>query len=51
MDVADLHLPNLVTSPRLGLRPGESDPAVMLGRVLVLLAALALMTALAWWLA
>lgn len=42
----DLHLHH-----QLGVRPGESDSAGMLSRVLVLLAAVVLMAALAWWLA
>ena len=48
MNTADLHL-----HEGLGVRPGESDPAGMLGRVLLLLAVIALMAALAlvWWLA
>jgi hypothetical protein len=48
MDAADLHLPD-----DLGVRPGESDPARMLARVLVLLALIVPMTALmlTWWLA
>ncbi|MGH3684904.1 MAG: hypothetical protein ACRDRU_18260 [Pseudonocardiaceae bacterium] len=48
MDAADLHLPD-----DLGVRPGESDPAAMLGRVLVLLAVIVPMALLmlAWWLA
>lgn len=47
MDAADLHLPH-----DLGVRPGESDPAGMLCRVLVLLAAIVLMAMLtlaSWW--
>jgi hypothetical protein len=49
MDAADLHLRH-----DLGVRPGESDPAGMLCRVLLLLmllAAIVPMAALAWWLA
>jgi hypothetical protein len=48
MDAADLHRPH-----DLGVRPGESDPARMLCRVLVLLALIMPMAALAlaWWLA
>ncbi|MGH3975889.1 MAG: hypothetical protein ACRDS9_21545 [Pseudonocardiaceae bacterium] len=44
----DLHLHH-----QLDVRPGESDPARMLSRVLVLLATVVLMAALAlaWWLA
>jgi hypothetical protein len=49
MSTADLHLHR---RPELGVRPGESDPAAMLCRVLLLLAALTVMAALglAWWL-
>lgn len=45
--------PDLRLRHDLGVRPGESDPAAMLCRVLVLLAAVvpALALALAWWLA
>ncbi|HKR51929.1 MAG TPA: hypothetical protein VJT72_20585 [Pseudonocardiaceae bacterium] len=48
MATTDLHLHH-----HLSVRPGESDPAVMLSRVLVLLAAVAAMTVLtlSWWLA
>jgi hypothetical protein len=66
MDTADLHLrqdlgvrsdpgvrSDLGVHSDLGVRPGESDPAGMLCRVLVLLAVVAPMAALAlaWWLA
>lgn len=44
MSAADLHLHH---SQNLGVRPGESDPAGMLCRVLLLLAVLGLMAALA----
>ena len=49
MNVADLD-PH--RRPGLGLRPGESDPAAMLARVLLLLAFLTVLAALglAWWL-
>jgi hypothetical protein len=55
MNAADLYLhhrPGLAAHPGLGVRPGESDPARMLCRVLVLLTVTALMAvlALAWWL-
>jgi hypothetical protein len=48
MAITDLHL-----RLDLSVRPGESDPARMLGRVLVLLAAVVSTAALAlvWWLA
>lgn len=48
MEAADLHL-----RQDLGVRPGESDPAGMLCRVLLLLAVIVPMAALvlAWWLA
>jgi hypothetical protein len=48
MNAADLNLRH-----DLGVRPGESDPAGMLGGVLLLLAVIAPMAALAlaWWLA
>ncbi|MGH3695368.1 MAG: hypothetical protein ACRDRX_15505 [Pseudonocardiaceae bacterium] len=51
MSAADLHL--LHHSPGLGVGPGESDPAGMLGGVLLLLAVVTLMGVLAlmWWLA
>ncbi|HEV7450310.1 MAG TPA: hypothetical protein VGO16_02740 [Pseudonocardiaceae bacterium] len=44
--------PDLHPRHDLGMHPGESDPAVMLGRVLVLLAAIVAMVtpALVWWL-
>jgi hypothetical protein len=47
MDAADLHL-----RQDLGVRPGESDPAGMLGGVLLLLVVIAPMAALTlmWWL-
>jgi hypothetical protein len=50
MNAAELDLPH---RPRLGVRPGESDPAAMLGRVLLLLMAIVVMAALGlvWWLA
>jgi hypothetical protein len=49
MNVADL---DLHRRPGLGVRPGESDPAAMLARVLLLLAFLTVLAALglAWWL-
>jgi hypothetical protein len=49
MSTADLYLRH---RPGLGVRPGESDPAGMLGRVLLLLAVITLLAvlALAWWL-
>jgi hypothetical protein len=45
--------PDLHPRHDLGVYPGESDPAVMLCRVLVLLVAIMTMAALAlvWWLA
>jgi hypothetical protein len=48
MATTDLHFRD-----DLSVRPGESDPAGMLSRVLVLLAAVAALAALAlaWWLA
>jgi hypothetical protein len=48
MSVADLHLP---LRRCLGVRPGESDPAGMLCRVLLLLAVIGLMAVLVltWW--
>jgi hypothetical protein len=47
MDAADLHL-----RQDLGVRPGESDPAGMLGGVLLLLVVIAPMAVLTlmWWL-
>ena len=47
MSAADLHLPR-----DLGVRPGESDPAAMLCRVLLLLTVTTVMAALGlvWWL-
>jgi hypothetical protein len=52
MDVADLHRNHIGVHPSLGVRWGESDPAGMLCRVLVLLAVIVPMAALAlaWWL-
>ena len=49
MNAADLDLHH---SPSLGVRPGESDPAVMLSRVLLLLAIIVVLAGLglAWWL-
>jgi hypothetical protein len=49
MSAADLYLSH---RPGLGVRPGESDPAGMLCRVLLLLTVITLMAvlALAWWL-
>jgi hypothetical protein len=49
MNAADL---DLHRRPGLGVRPGESDPAAMLARVLLLLAVFAVLTGLglAWWL-
>ncbi|HKS51392.1 MAG TPA: hypothetical protein VJS67_05940 [Pseudonocardiaceae bacterium] len=43
MSTADLHLHH---HPGLGVRPGESDPAVMLCRVLVLVAVVTVLAAL-----
>ena len=50
MNAAELDLHH---RPRLGVRPGESDPAAMLCRVLLLLMAIVVMAALGlvWWLA
>jgi hypothetical protein len=49
MSTTDLRLPH---HPGLGVRPGESDPAGMLCRVLVLLTFLTVLAALGlvWWL-
>lgn len=49
MSAAELHLHH---RSGLGVRPGDSDPAAMLCRVLLLLTVIALMSALAlaWWL-
>lgn len=51
MTVSDLHL-HLHHRPGLAVRPGESNPAGMLGRVLLLLMALAVVAVLGlmWWL-
>lgn len=46
MNTADLHVRDDLVND-LGVRPGESDPAGMLSRVLVLLAVLVPMAALA----
>jgi hypothetical protein len=54
MNAAELHLPrDLGMRPNLGVRHGESDPAAMLCRVLLLLSVIALTAALGlvWWLA
>jgi len=53
MNASDLHLrPNRGLPGQMSVRPGESDPAAMLCRVLVLSATVVLMAvlALAWWL-
>lgn len=51
MTASDLHL-HLHHRPGLAVRPGESNPAGMLGRVLLLLVALAVVAVLGltWWL-
>lgn len=43
---------DLYYRPELGVRPGESDPAVMLSRVLLLMVVIVVMVGLglAWWL-
>jgi hypothetical protein len=55
MNAADLHLPrDLGMRPNLGVHHGESDPAAMLCRVLLLLLSIIALTAalgLVWWLA
>ena len=50
MNAADLDLHH---SPSLGVRPGESDPAAMLCRVLLLLLTIVVVAGLGlvWWLA
>jgi hypothetical protein len=55
MNAADLDLHRcrgLGVRPGLSVRPGESDPAAMLARVLLLLVVLTVLAALglAWWL-
>ncbi len=53
MNAAELHLPHHLGVPHgPGVRHGESDPAAMLGRVLLLLAAITMLGVfeLVWWL-
>lgn len=53
MNAAELHLPHHLGMPDGSRgRHGESDPTAMLGRVLLLLAAIAVLGAfdLVWWL-